>query len=90
MVTLGTQGVPDGHDKRGLSVPATHSVVFIGSIKAGKICIREIMSGKPPRDSLKTCPGRTYVQLVELVPIGQAAPPHTLSGLYWTSFPAFP
>ena len=26
--------------------------------KGRQICIREIMSGKPPRDSLKTCPGQ--------------------------------
>ena len=50
----------------------------------------KLCRASPSRDSSMTCPGRAYVQLVELVPIGQAAPPHTLSGLYWTSFPAFP
>ena len=31
---LGTRGVSDWHDKCGLSMPATHLVVFIGSVKS--------------------------------------------------------
>ena len=42
----------------------------------------KLCRASPSRDSSMTCPGRTYMQLVELVPIGQAAPPHTHSVVF--------
>ena len=51
-----TSHTPCSHRvKNGFGTPVlnhTYSLVFIGSIKA-----RDIMSGKPPRGSFKTCPG---------------------------------